>query len=405
MKLATIDEAFVVLDSGLGAIFSASMARRAAINRKKRNSSGINSEKRKTLLGEDLNPDATLKGASVKLRKGKFLFKEATERIIAPLRMQKAQETTMKMLSELAGRPSSRGSTIFRRSVCGGGSIVHHDPSRHCSFFDAKLNFIEGKSHDRFSVVTVAPESQILEDPRMRDWAEEHLHLSGDRLTGLEDTFGFRERLSHQMLCWQTLRADKFDKHSIKAKPDMDNAVLEPLDPDQSDADSDKDSEGSHYVDPTFPAHTMPSILKEPSGFASAQLSLFGLTHHLDAQQMRRSRMRGDGPTRGSQGADKAVHEKPKPSTAPEADVRGTSKRRGTQWGAATLRQRSATLGHVAKLVQPAVRHVVPIHVEMPKTPRMLPSPRRLPSRGQARDAPFGVALRVPPPFVEPTLR
>lgn len=401
MKLAAIDEAFVLLDTGLGAIFSASMARRAAINRKKRTGAEKKHyDKRKTLLGEDLN---LLKGAADKeLRKGKFLFKEATKRIIAPLRTQKAQETTMKMLSELAGRPSTRGSTIFRRSVCpSSGSVFHNDPNRRISFFDAKPNFDEGEPHP-FSLITVDPESQIPEDPLMRDWAEEHLHLSADRLAGLEETFEFRERLSHQMLCWQTLRADKFDKLSTKPRPDADDVVSEPLEAD-TDGDSDEQSEGSHiYYDPTSSAHSMPSFLKEPSGFAFAQMSLFGLTHHLDAQQMRRSRTPGDTSTCDPQGIDEALHEKPKPSTAPEAGVRAASKRRGTQWGAAKLRQRSATLSHVTQLVKPAVRHVMPIQVEMPKTPRTLPSPRRLPSRGQARDAPLGVALRVPPPFVEP---
>lgn len=462
MKLASIDEAFIILDSGLGAIFSACMARRAAVTKQE--------DKPNPLRGKGAFKEKAADGPG---SKGTKVFKRATQRIVAPLQQQRAQKTTLRMLNDLVG-PHTLGNHADHKSRASARASFAFDENVFDSMLsDRSLILGPEDCKKRRSTVaagqlchTVSAGHELLEDPLFRDWAQDELDLDPDRLRGLESSAHFRSRLAHQMLCWQTLRADKLDyapatpmsstfesaeltgttilvdsiigdeselttifSHRSESEFESKEERLLSSQSEFSTSSAQVCSETSKTLTTTVGGTldtTGESLKEPPHGFTHAQRSLFGLTHHLDAQRMRRSRSRAQTPREGSEAqgtlpeAGEDVEKSARSSTAkPKWQHRNSSRERPDRLPPFPARPSSmqavkssrgetrsgdavaASAGQGRSSTRAAFSNVAPAALQDEDQDRVALH-RRLPSHGQTRDAPLGVALRLPPPFVEP---
>lgn len=435
MRLACIDEAFVLLDSGLGAIFSAGMARRAAVQRQ--TTRAYEKELKKTKLEEE---------QAGKLAASRF--RRATMRIVAPIRRQAAQRATLKMVSDLVGpktlatetehRKSEEAKLTSRKSEEGRRTSRKSGEARHSSLKNSAIerksrgseqkkilpikfisapvisyedddNDLEDMDPDESEVNGIPAACQLGEDPGFWSWAEEQLQLSPRRLNGLEKTPQFRAKLGHQMLCWQALQANKLaPKIANSLSPTPRGLTNEDVNFQSTESSS---CFASIFNSEEHSASTGAST-KEPSvathGFHQAAQSLFGLTRYLDAQTMRRSRT----PTRAwNTGSDAAAESPgsaspeptrkgPGPASTLERPEAGSPGEQSSTFSF-TLNKRSvAPLDMVTSQARSPLPDTESI-AERPST-RDSVSSRRLPSRGQTCEPPIGVALRRPPPFIEP---
>jgi hypothetical protein len=187
-QLASIDEAFVILDGGLGAIFSASMARRAAVSR------SLSSEKSGSLTVNEPSVNETKNDT-----KNQSKLQAAMSRIVNPFRKMKAQQATMNMLTDLAGAGHDGRRLSFNKDAQQDNPIVERPGTPFALDSDTDSS---GEDELRES-------QQLPADESLREWAKEYLNLAPARLKGLEASDAFREKLGHQMLCWQASRADK----------------------------------------------------------------------------------------------------------------------------------------------------------------------------------------------------
>lgn len=215
-KLQNIDEAFVVLESGLGSIFSASMARRAAMNRR----SVADKRTRKTSFDTDTT-EPKLRGTS--------LMQHAVNRLGTSVRRFNAQAITMEMFDnfadsepKMAQRSSLSGMTLQGpRALNLFSQQIENSRDRRKSFFRSSL-IEEEEEEAQASVPITALQIQRINSEEKADltitlqndeeflkWAQDSLQISPTDLAAVDDSDSFKDRFSHQMVCWEAMRADK----------------------------------------------------------------------------------------------------------------------------------------------------------------------------------------------------
>eukprot|EP00929_Paragymnodinium_shiwhaense_P038391 TRINITY_DN20285_c0_g1_i1.p1 TRINITY_DN20285_c0_g1~~TRINITY_DN20285_c0_g1_i1.p1 ORF type:complete len:1423 (-),score=317.21 TRINITY_DN20285_c0_g1_i1:250-4518(-) len=417
--LATIDEAFVVLDNGLAAAFNASMAREkdSGVSRSKKPRHSSFSAARGELIGDGRK---SLTGVS--------LLKSGVNRMQASSRMHTAQLTTMNMMMGFMMRRDSRDKLEPLSPL-----------SRH-----AAVSFEEEEE--------VGPEYHLVEDPELRSWAEQRLALPPVMLEGLEGSARFRGKLRHQMLCWQALHMNKIHLPNA-AEPAL---ILEDDDLEESDI---MDMESWQLsLESLGLASELPSTAstRAPAqALVFAGRSLFGLTHHQDAQRSRRSvpqKLRqavhagafaesalamdllpdihlktpraaagqGRAASKGQSGTEPPTPNQSQSARATEAASRVAEKLtrrvsveknplsspRCASVCSSVPRNRMSTEGlekagqqQQQQQERPCTEEGTEGQAELAHMAKWL---NRLPSVGQARDGAPGIALRKPPAFLEP---
>lgn len=227
VRLAGVDPAFQLLDGGLGAVFSASLARRAAVQRDKGGGKGgkgradlgtVMGQLMSKGLGEPGEASEPLRAAGLSLSgpstalRGKQMFKRAVRKLAMPSRRFAAQQATMQMFAAFTDdrvkATSSRGSVGEMRGI--GSAIDEGDEGAH----------LDEASMERPDEVF----EEVLQDGQFREWAEEHLGVEPDRLDQWLGLAKFREKLDHQMLRWPLMRRAR-DHPGFVASPVMANRV------------------------------------------------------------------------------------------------------------------------------------------------------------------------------------
>lgn len=231
--LADIDEAFALLDMGLGAVFSASMARRAAVQRGKSNAGGSGGEgARGRPLPKDMASDVSKLSSRSESSQaapalpGRFSqLQHAVARLHLPARRLSAEPMALDLLvgaptlEDLAVVPARPPAGQARDSITTGeaGSNV----GGATAVGDEEIGAEDLREHGLAFV-------EFFEDPDFEEWAQGCLGLSRDRVRSIDGSSHFRQKLAHQLRCWQAIRTDKImpaslpqvDSRSATPRPD-----------------------------------------------------------------------------------------------------------------------------------------------------------------------------------------
>jgi len=198
-KLSSIDEAFVLLDGGLGTVFSASLARRAALQRDHSNSnptSPSNATACRRILGtEEVAPAA----------RGLTLMKKAVTRIGAQTRILKAQRATMEVFNQFGEEPLRNRPCRNSAHILSVGAMIEEESDGPSLFLADALGDVIRPQQRHKTDLSI----DLGQDPALTEWAQTVLKMHPEQLEGLDSSPHFEDKLCHQMLCWEAMRVNK----------------------------------------------------------------------------------------------------------------------------------------------------------------------------------------------------